>query len=231
YKKLRAFLRMLKDQDKGTQKITVSKQLKKCYRCLGDIRDLQLQQQGFRKITWQHRIEKQTAINLLQKKINHLKSKFLKDFTVKIIHRSVAKNKSALPSSFPLSGFRNYVAGKWHVIHGICTHDPLTDEDIHAIRKNLKDLFYNAELYRHLSLDIQIPKHLLDELGNFQDRCRTISLLDKMPGKKLALPAHIKTDWLKQKQNSKLLLLKHIGQAIVDGDRRMEWAAGTGILK
>jgi len=106
-----------------------------------------------------------------------------------------------------------------------------SDDNIHAIRKNLKDLLYNLKEYagvEHTILSVSIWKgkdesffiKLLDELGSFQDKCTAIALLKSywlncLNKYNRELLERIKNVWIKDKVNMKRLLVKKLKTDIV----------------
>lgn len=198
YKKLRAFFRMLPKQNNTEKAIAIPKKLKKVYALLGTIRDLQLQQQ--RTIASNKNLKKLAPyINLLQQQIDKLKPQLLNLVTENPVAKSKNKTTVKLPEKISSEGFKKFAQQNWQAIHHILATGNFSDENIHTIRKLLKDLLYNlkaADAFdKQLSAmhiwkgkDAAYFAGLLDELGIFQDKCTAVTLL--------------KTGWLNQLNKS-----------------------------
>ena len=226
YKKLRAFLRMLSQEDKKSGEIKISKNLKKAYHISGAIRDLQLQQQRIVEGTKQELKKPQAYLTLLQKEIDKLKQELSEIFLENPVTESKKKTDSSIPEEFLLKNFRNFVQQKWATVHTIIVSGHFTDDNIHAIRKSIKDLFYNLKMnegseYDLSSLNIwkgkdeQYFSKLLDELGSFQDKCMAIALLksywlNNLNEYNRELLEQIKKGWMKDKVSMKQMLVKKL---------------------
>ena len=226
YKKLRAFLRMLTAQEETGGEITVSKKLKKVYTISGSIRDLQLQQLRITDATKGEQKKPTSYLTILQKEMDSLKPELCEILLENPVNDSKKKTDAALPDEFPLSGFRNFVQQKWAAVHAIIASGHFSDDNVHLIRKDLKDLFYNLKLYQgveHEILSITIMKgkdekyfdQLLEELGSFQDKCTAIALmrsywLTSLTTYNRELLERVKKNWIKDKLRMKQLLVKKL---------------------
>ncbi len=231
YKKLRAFLRMISQDHETAGEIKISKKLKKGYNISGSIRDLQLQQQRILEATKQELKKPQAYLRLLQKEIEKLQPELSEIFLEKPVTESKKKTGTSIPDEFQLNSFRNFVQKKWAAIYAIIASRHFSDDNIHTIRKNLKDLFYNLKMYEGienelLSLSIWKGKNeqyfnkLLDELGSFQDKCTAIALLkfywlNSLNTYNRELMERIKKGWIKDKVNMKRLLVKKLKADVV----------------
>jgi CHAD domain-containing protein len=231
YKKLRAFLRLISQQYVASAQIKVSKKLKKGYNILGSIRDLQLQQQRITEATKQELKKPQAYLSLLQKEIERLQQEFSEIYLENPVTGSKKKTDTSTPDKFPLSSFRNFVQQKWTAVYAIIVPGNFSDGNIHAVRKNLKDLFYNLQIYEGVEHEIlsistwkgkgeQYFNQLLDELGSFQDKCTAIALLksywlNSLNTYNRELLEQVKKIWIKDKVNMKQLLVKKLKADIV----------------
>jgi CHAD domain-containing protein len=188
YKKLRAFFRMLSLKIAGDGEIKIARALKKCYNIAGSIRDCQLQQLRIIDATKEEPKKPVPFLNFLQKKIDSLKPELLKLFLTNPVDASKKKTDPMLPEKFMLYSFRKFVQQKWVVVFAIIKSGHFSDENIHYIRKTLKDVAYNLNQYKDTRLillskstwkgkDETYYHQLLQELGNFQDKCVAIALL------------------------------------------------------
>ena len=226
YKKLRAFLRMISQDHEKAGEIKISKKLKKGCNISGSIRDLQLQQQRILEATKQELKKPQAYIRLLHKEIEKLQAELSEIFLEKPVTESKKKTDASIPDEFPLNSFRNFVQKKWAAIYAIIASRHFSDDNIHAIRKSLKDIFYNLKIYEgveHELLSLSIWKgkddqyfnRLLDELGSFQDKCTAIALLKSYWLNSLniynrELLERIKKGWAKDKVRMKKSLVKKL---------------------
>ena len=231
YKKLRAFLRMLSRNERTDEEIKMAKKLKKAYAVSGSIRDLQLQLERVRAASRKELKKPSSYLNLLQKEIEKLKPELADMMAEHPVTESKKKTDPALPHLFPLKGFKKFVLRKWGAIHAILAGGHFSDELLHTIRKILKDLFYNLEKYsghEHALLALAVMKKkeagyfdkLLDELGDFQDRCNAIALvkscwLARLNTYNQEFMERVKKSWIKEKTRMKRDLLKKLKTDLV----------------
>ncbi len=224
HKKLRAFLRMLSHQKVKENSIIISNKLKASFKLAGSIRDIQIQQQRILKAVKNREIKKPTMyLFLLQKEMALQKEKLLKILTTKIIAANSKHTTAALPNRFSIKLFRGFLLQHWKNIDAILLSKKLSDDDIHSIRKSIKDILYNLKIYektKHGMLTNSIWKGkdeayfsaLLTELGQFQDRFTGILFLNAKRINKLdkhskAQINTIKKIWQKEKSTLKKTLL------------------------
>ena len=223
YKQLRAFLRMISMECTMTREIKIGKNLKNTYHILGTIRDLQLQIKNIRAATKQDPIKPKEYLSLLQKEINKLQITLVEILLNKPVTRSQKKTDALLPKKFPLKDLSIFIKKKQANINAIITAGNFRDDNIHTIRKQLKDLYYNLNTFEKIrigalsikSIGAKNKKYLhdiLNSLGNFQDRHIEVDLLKSAALKSLntynqELLIRIKKSWLKDKANMKQLLV------------------------
>jgi CHAD domain-containing protein len=226
YKKLRAFLRMLSQGEDATGEIKILKKLKRAYNISGAIRDLQLQQQRILETSKKEPKKPQAYLTLLQKEVDKLKPELLDIISENPIAESKKKTDAAVPGDFHLQDFKLFIQKKQANVTGIIASGHFSDDTIHAIRKNLKDLFYNLKTCAATGADISLmtiwkgkdEKYfdlLQNELGGFQDKCTAIALLksywiNSLNTYNRELLARIKKTWIKEKVNMKQLLIKKL---------------------
>ena len=119
YKKLRAFLRMLSQEDEKSGEIKISKKLKKAYHISGSIRDLQLQQLRILEGTKQELKKPAAYLTLLRKEIDKLKPELSETFLENPVTESKKKTDSSIPDEFLFKNFKNFVHQKWATVHTI----------------------------------------------------------------------------------------------------------------
>lgn len=230
YKKLRAFVRMVSQRNETSREIKIAKKIKIAYAVSGTIRDLQLQRQRILKAVKGDPEKPHEYLTLLQKDIYQLKPVLLAIHFKKIIAESRKKMAATMPNNFWVTHFKLFAQQKWAVIHSIITSGNFNDDNMHNIRKNLKDLFYNLALYKgveHKKLlhsvangkEEQYFEELIDELGNFQNKCMAVSLLkpyqlSRVSQHNWVLLEKIKKRWIKEKGGMKRLLVKQLKATI-----------------
>jgi CHAD domain-containing protein len=187
YKRLRAFYRLLSHENVRGE-IKVAKELKKAYTLTGAIRDLQLQQLRVLHATKMKPKSPRPYLNLVQGEIDALQPALAEILRHDPARLSKQKTTGSLPDNFSQKKFREYAAQQWKRIYMILRSGHFSDENIHRVRKILKDLSYALEQFEDakketLMLFVWNGKEkawfdkLLTGLGNFQDRCTSISLL------------------------------------------------------
>jgi len=230
YKKLRAFFRMLSSSPRVKEEIKVSKKLKQLYSLYGSVRDLQLQQKRVKEAAKKDTGKIKAYLDLLQSKIDETRPEIQDILSKKPVQESKKKTNAGLPDKFLKDDFHHFVEHKWSSVYAMLASGHFSDDNIHSIRKHLKDLFYNlkeyeGKEYKVLSSSVwkgqdeKFIAELLDELGTFQDRCTSISLLKAYWLKRFALPTkkfldELKLQWLKEKAGMKRRLVKKLKTAI-----------------
>ncbi len=226
YKKLRAFFRMLSAGKNSDEEIRVPKKLKKYYAISGNIRDLQLQQQRILEVAKQMAKRPTVYLRLLQGEIEKLKPELIEIALEDPVTESKKKTDPLLPDKFDLSGFTEYIRHKWAAINGFLLAGNFSDDNIHAIRKFLKDLFYNVKEYKgakHKTIaaatlngrNENYFESLLNELGRFQDQCTAIALLknywiNSLNTYNKEWLENLKKQWIKDKVKMKQVLIRKI---------------------
>jgi CHAD domain-containing protein len=232
YKKLRAFLRMISRQNENGRKIKFSKNLKKAYKISRTIRDLQLQQQRILETTNPGLTKPKVYLMLLQKEIKKLKPEFSEIISEEPVTESKKKTNAAMPDKFTVLDFKLFIQEKWDAVNSIIVSGHLSDERIHAIRKELKDLFYNLKIFDGIEQDIasisnwkENTEPYIDQLqldlGNFQDKCMAINLVklyypDSLSAGTRKELEQLKKKWENEKLRQKRLLVKKLKSAAKD---------------
>ena len=226
YKKLRAILRMIARENETAGELKISKKLKKAYTISGSMRDLQLQQQRILEATKQEPKKPQAYLNLLQKEIDNLKPEQAEICLEDPVAESKKKTNASIPDEFQVTGLHSFIQKKWMAINAIIVSGHFSDDNIHAIRKSLKDLFYNLKIYKGVEFNILSQRiwrgkdekyfnQHLDELGKFQDKCMAIALLksywlNSLNTYNRELLERVKKVWIKDKVAMKQMLVKKL---------------------
>ncbi|HEX2846139.1 MAG TPA: CHAD domain-containing protein [Chitinophagaceae bacterium] len=230
YKKLRAFFRMLSSTPRVKEEIKVSKKLKQLYSLYGTVRDLQLQQKRIKEAVKNNTQKISPYLDLLQSEIDKTEPELQDILSKKPVQESKKKTNAGLPDKFLKHDFHQFVEDKWSSVYAILASGHYSDDNIHSIRKHLKDLFYNLKEYEGKKIkvlsagiwkgqDEKFIAALLDELGTFQDRCTSISLLKAYWIKRFVLPVRklldeLKQQWIKEKTGMKRVLVRKMQTGI-----------------
>lgn len=231
YKKVRAFLRMLSAHHETAGEIKISGHLKKCYALLGAIRDLQIHQQQISDVTKKVLKKPIAYLKAIQNEIENLQPELAEVLNSKPVEASRLKTNASIPHKFALNSFGEFVEKKWTAIDAIILSKHFSDDNIHSIRKHLKDMFYNLNVFHGSAHDLHAQnmwknkdevyfEQLLTELGNFQDKCTSIAFmktywLNNLSLNNKQLLHDIKASWLKEKTAMKQRLVRKLKKDIV----------------
>jgi len=168
-------------------------------------------------------------LNLLHKEIEKLKTGFGEIISQKPVNKCKKKTDTAVPGKISELDFNLFIQKKWDTVNAIITTGNFGDKEIHAIRKHLKDLFYNLKIYETAERKILSPGiwnrkdeacfyQLLEELGTFQDNCTAITLVNTYLKKRKKVNdreqvTQIKKIWIKNKRNRKQVLVNKLRSA------------------
>ena len=188
YKKLRAFLRMLSSKSGEEKSLAVSYGLKNCYTIAGKIRDLQLHQKFILDTSKNEAQNPSGYIDLLQKHIDKSKKKFRKASFPGKTRNGIGHFPLSVPASFDVNDFKKYRLQMSASLSSIINKQKRNDDDMHEVRKLLKDFFYNLKEFKkahgeHPELEGVCgfneagSKDLLEEFGQYQDSATGIDFL------------------------------------------------------
>lgn len=210
-KKLRAFLRLAGAiYDK---KMTIPPSLKKLFRSAGRLRDLQRHSQTLKHSQEQHN-HPVPYLKHINGKIARAKKNLARQMRNRVLDRSQVNIKKEIKNRVSSKSVRKFYYKKLAQIRIAGSFPSITDEDLHTIRKNVKDILYTAKSFEiDLGRNFPLPgwnkkielyyTKLADELGRFQD-CRTdISHFQRSSNKMTAHEKNIFESLLIQKQQSK----------------------------
>jgi CHAD domain-containing protein len=187
-KKLRAFMRLV-NFSMAVQEHKIPKPVKKYYRLVGDIRNLQLHEQRIKNLSndllignpWQYLKKLCEEQKALKKKAKRKKRLSFKDFEKKLLNDAPAKLTEEVKTQFAEMNIVRLTQLLMLPIY--------YDETLHDIRKLIKDLMYNYNyLGEQINLAIPFPMNdpafmesLTDTLGNFHDLSLAIFFLSPSP--------------------------------------------------
>jgi CHAD domain-containing protein len=184
-KRLRAFLRLLSVEKHEEDKLKITKKLKTFYGYIGIIRNLQLQQKNiseyikasldkFPEAYFKTLIKEMENWEVTTRKYMDVEKDFLND-EEKILEQ--------LPDKFTKPLIVRFINQEVSELMNLAIAES-TDDNIHSIRKILKDLQYNWTFIKKYNL--LLPLHLGDEkdiksftdlLGDFHDKVVSLGLL------------------------------------------------------
>jgi CHAD domain-containing protein len=231
YKKLRAFFRMLSLENRQQDEITILKKFKQVYNLAGAIRDLQLQRLRVHRAAASLHAKAQGYFIVLSKEMNRYKIELLQALDENPLAESKKKTNAALPGQCRAQRFQSFIKKKQNNIQHLLSSTHLSDDAVHEIRKNIKDLFYNSEIQQKAGhpaarqgiwkgKDEQCLHQLLEALGHFQDQCTAVALLkpawlNKVHTVSGGLLQQIKEQWLAEKAVAKKQLIKKLKTGLV----------------
>lgn len=189
-KKLRAFLRLLSLELKKEDELKLPSKIKKMYKYAGKVRDRQLHRKRMKaaiksnkqqfpeiKMVWNDVAEKKEG------KGNKMLSE--KDFLA-----AELKLKEELPNEIEAAAVKTFFSLKLNNIISVANKGSYSNEELHTIRKSLKDIIYIIKLY-HSEMKIKLPftfwnkrqekvaEQLAHALGIYNDLCIDLSFLKR----------------------------------------------------
>jgi CHAD domain-containing protein len=218
YKKLRAIIRLSSTEKKIFNQF---KEIKKIYQVLGKIRELELVQEKIRSNINIKANFKLSSISELQQKITSLENSLSKIPIEIILENSFKKIKKINLKKCSLKKIKKFIVLNWENAKSSINKIKLADTSIHNIRKKLKDIFYTIRLLesernkkwiskRISNLQLKNYNQILNELGNFQDSCNALQILNQLKRVKSETIQKLKNDWI----NEKVKLKKSISEKI-----------------
>jgi CHAD domain-containing protein len=220
YKKTRAFLRLLQlDKDAGD--LQIPDKLKAVYQNGGKVRDLQL------FLAQLQAMEVTPALPVCvahwYRQLFAYKEKAVRSIEAVHFKKMLEGITKELPSQLHKDTLNKFIQRKIAAIHLVLLAAD-NEKDLHAIRKQLKDLIYVGRIYEN-EWDIPFPisgwksekelSDLADTLGDFNDRCLELSLLrsgysnDYGEEEKNKLQ-ELQKNWLQQKEAQQQQLLQQV---------------------
>jgi len=180
FKKFRAFVRLQKIAG-GDKDLHIPRNLKKFYKRAGSLRDRQLY---FKSLDHQAdgKIFKTTSLKYLAEEIR-IRQRIINRHLDRISFEMLNENvMSHLPKKISNKKLTRYFKRQQQRFNKISRH-PGSDEEIHDIRKCLKDLLYNAKALEDSQITEAIIrreddyKKLIDMIGEYNDTRIALSFL------------------------------------------------------
>jgi CHAD domain-containing protein len=184
FKKLRAFIRLLRHEDGGKKECSIPRPLKKIYKKAGEIRDRQLHYNGIHSYYAQKNGQSVAYLENLSREITARQEDLRK--TIRLF--SFKGFRSELQDQLPRKLRNRTVREYFH--HQEMRYEKLlsrahSDKSIHAVRKSAKDILYNAELLKHSKPANRILekkeafKSIEEAIGDYNNLCMGLSFLRK----------------------------------------------------
>ena len=188
YKKLRAFIRLLQEDADSGKNLVIPDSIKNVYQAAAEVRDRQL------FLDFIHDSIKNASEALPQflsginKELFVLKEKMVKEIENASFKDEEAKIKKHLPPFLHDEAIHRFVHRKIAAVQLILLSLE-NDEDLHGVRKHLKDLLYVIRVYQHewgISFPIQAWKSekVLDDLatslGDYNDLSIAFTFLEAL---------------------------------------------------
>jgi hypothetical protein len=224
YKKLRAFLRMSTSGRKEPKPL-ISVDLKTLYKIAGTIRDIQLFIPAFQMAFPDYFSDTPVYYSLLQRKLFIEKEDYIKVYE-KISFPSEEETWcNWLPDYLTTERIKKFVQENITAIR-LLLIVPITDKNLHSIRKHLKDIIYNIHTCSSF-WGIPFPvaawrneKGMNDmalELGNYMDTCNKLLFFEPtytnlLPLEERKILKNIQQDWMNEKDKQVKLVTERINQ-------------------
>ena len=228
-KKLRALIRLAAAQLSEELKMPIH--LKTMYHHAGMIRNLQLQQQRVSEYTKEREIlQPHQYLKSLsdekhewERKVNEISD----DETLEKEERALIK---VLSFTLKRGSIKSYVKGKAEELKTLIAFGEHTDEQLHKIRKILKDILYIQpytgdyffSLFKGLLESKEKLKSFTEKLGEFQDLCIAVQFLSFDIRKIITNPEEIqllqtiKDEWSKKKSDLKAVICEDLNQLLTE---------------
>ncbi|NTS42451.1 CHAD domain-containing protein [Flavisolibacter sp. BT320] len=217
-KKLRALLRLLRQEDDAATALRLPKPVRQLYTTVGDVRSCQLQKAfvilackeldspppaGYLQWLQQKEIEATERVRGKAKQVSILK---LRDEILR-----------SLPAAWDKESAANYLRETKTRLAAYLAAAALTDDALHDIRKLLKDLLYVwpylegvvAEIFPPQFFNRETCQQLAERLGSFQDCCVALTLFhpDLLPD-------------LSAEEQQRLVLIREVCNRRKEGERK-----------
>lgn len=222
-KKLRAMLRLV-ELGQGDVKAKLPKKFRKLYSLSGDIRDAQLLIKRAAKadpavpeyVQW---LEAQKA---------DAQKNFREVYDSAIIVKIEKRLKKIEPQALSMAVLKDFFTGHLADVDHILHKKPLEEEDLHDIRKKLKDLQHVARIAEEfwpegleaagISQNLQSLEELTERAGDFNDRHNALVSIEAFlaENKEFKAAQELRDSWAAKKEKSRDKLMAEMGQGELD---------------
>ncbi|HKH61798.1 MAG TPA: CHAD domain-containing protein [Flavitalea sp.] len=234
FKKLRALLRLINPAVIHSRELGVPASLLSLYHVAGTVRDLQVNIPFLTDAFARNNVQASSYFTKLEEDLSDAK----KGLRAKIEESSFKKHEhqiiDAITTDLEEYTIREFVHRKVATIQ-ILLLGLSDDDDIHSIRKHIKDILYSIRIFEH---DWHIPfpivaweneerlENISTQLGDYCDRCEALAFLkyglDLKPSRNETATIQIIQEILQQEKNAemkKLIAQLHELNLISDFDR------------
>lgn len=184
-KKLRALLRLVSITHPAHHQLNIPRNLKSFYTSVGEIRNLQLHKKRIISLAEELNLETPSSyLQLITAEEDAKKEEARRLATLVDLSSIEVTMINHLPEKMKGAWLKKYLVKKKEEL-GLLLTSTFADENLHSVRKVLKDLIYNDNYIAPYSLII-LPGYLTQTgnsnelavwLGDFQDLCMALDLL------------------------------------------------------
>lgn len=225
YKKLRAFMRVIRMDTETDGKVEIPGKLNDLYTAAGPVRDLQLYISEIEMYAKENDLDISSYLTVLNKKLFEAKQELVKAIEKETFAKSFDKLQAELPDGLNEETPVKFIRVKIAAIQIIIMVAD-SDDDLHSIRKQLKDIIYTLRLFE-LDWKTIFPRSVwkgeeeLDALGsllgNYNDLYIANSFLLQLDDLDLSSDEkskllNLRSRWSEKKQEMKNSLLNEIIQ-------------------
>ncbi len=204
FKKLRALIRLAASADGADKKLQVPEGLKHIYHAAGEVRNLQL----YRQVILPFFKDTDSYPDIVTGEVDHASVQLIRVIRHFKFHKARREILHRMPSKLPGKVLNRFIRNKTKEIDELLKND-IPDEDMHSIRKALKDISYNIKALK-ADEDEYLPianrkslsalSTLMDTLNEYQDHVVHLSLLGSIaPEHSSAIATHIRRQWEEKK--------------------------------
>lgn len=219
YKKMRAFLRIVQ-QVAQNRDARMNADKKTFYRAMGSLRDTQLQQvlviHSFISTIYQAEGYLQCLNQTAMELVMPLKKKEV----MAVFEPADRKLTEIIDENIDRDGFFRYLRDNWHISGTLVAKTNITDEELHQVRKILKDSCYNLSIFtawlqegNEAFADTDELDKMATRLGKYQDITVSLNMLRKFLAGEVAdrernALAHLEEELTRRRVNERQQLLQ-----------------------
>lgn len=186
-KKLRSFIKLLALEPKAAKDLMLPPGIKKLYTLCGKIRDIQLQQ-----LRMKEAFKDYNQLDEYENLLNNEMNRWMKKVNIALRYRPLLDAEQKLPGNLPdrlsRGSIQQFFRQKKENMCTIISVGFFIDDELHSIRKNIKDIIYiNKLLVGNVGMpvkamqwdkaEIKRAELLAQELGRYNDYCFALSFL------------------------------------------------------
>jgi len=211
YKKLRAFIRLLQEDADSSKHLSIPESIKNVYQAGAEVRDRQLFLDFINASIKNVTEALPQFVSGINKDLFKAKEKLVKEIEDASFKDAESKIKKSLPSFLHDEAIHRFVHRKVAAVQLILLSLE-NDEDLHGIRKHLKDLLYVIRIYEQewgISFPIQAWKSekllndLTSALGDYNDLSIAYTFLETVSNEQLPEQEQSVLTGLKEKVSKK----------------------------